>query len=257
MFCFFFIAGISLYNLYKFINFFSVSFFYSLSFYYCRWLFLKEFTQIRSGLACSFLYLALIELYKKNEKKYYFWILIGGMFHKAIFFCLVFPIFLKVMNRDLKFKEKVIYILILITPFINIKNYLNIILMKLGIHQVYLTGYYSEKDTNIVYYYSIIFLMVLIIFDKKLKSLFKIKYIFLKKVYIFSCLIGAILYHYGDIAGRLSSFFNVEFLLQDKLLKLFKNRLILRTILAVLLIGLYYVNFTLRLEIEYWNYFKN
>ena len=87
------VVGISLYNLYKFIEFFSFSFFYSLVFYYCRWIFLKEFTQIRSGLACSFLYLALIELYKKNEKRYYFWIFIGGMFHKAIFFVLFFLYF--------------------------------------------------------------------------------------------------------------------------------------------------------------------
>ncbi|AVQ17671.1 EpsG family protein [Fusobacterium mortiferum] len=250
------VAGISLYNLYKFIDFFSVSFFYSLSFYYCRWIFLKEFTQIRSALACSFLYLALIELYKKNENKYYFWILIGGMFHKAIFFCFTFPIFLKLINRSLKIKEKVIYIFILIFPIIDFKSYFNIFLSKIGIYQVYLTGRYSDKSTDIVYFYSIIFLVILTLFDKKLKLLFQRKYIFLKKVYIFSCLTGAILYHYGDIAGRLTSFFNVEFLLQDKLLSLFKNRLILKVILALFLIGLYYVNFTLKLEIEYWDYFN-
>ncbi|STO31143.1 Uncharacterised protein [Fusobacterium necrogenes] len=250
------IAGINLYNLYKFISFFSVSFFYSLSFYYCRWIFLKEFTQIRSGLACSFLYLALIELYKKKEKKYYFWVLVGGLFHKAIFFAVFFPIFLKLLNKNLEIKEKIIYIFILGFPFFNIKGYLNIILLKLGIHQVYLTGYYSEKTTNIVYFYSLFFLIVLIIFDRKLKLLFFSRYIFLKKVYIFSCLIGAILYHYGDIAGRLSSFFNVEFVLQDKLLNIFKSRFMLRIVLLLFLILLYYVNFTLKLELEYWNYFK-
>lgn len=253
---FFIVAGISLYNLYKFIDFFSVSFFYSLSFYYCRWIFLKEFTQIRNSLACSFLYLALIELYKKKERRYYFWILIGGMFHRAIFFCLIFPIFLKLLNRNLKVKEKIIYISILLVPFINTKEHLNVLLFKLGIHQVYLTGQYSEKSVDIVYFYSLVFLIILIIFDKKLKLLFQTKYIFLKKIYIFSCLTGAVLYHYGDIAGRLSSFFNVEFLLQDKLLNIFKNKFILRVILTLFLMGLYYVNFTLRLEIEYWNYFN-
>ena len=109
---------------------------------------------------------------------------------------------------------------------------------------------------DIVYFYSLVFLIILIIFDKKLKLLFQTKYIFLKKIYIFSCLTGAVLYHYGDIAGRLSSFFNVEFLLQDKLLNIFKNKFILRVILTLFLMGLYYVNFTLRLEIEYWNYFN-
>ena len=255
-FLFFIIALLSLYNVYKFINYFSVSFFYSLTFYYCRWFFTREFTQIRNGLAYSFFCLGLIELYKKNEKKYYFYILVGSLIHKSIFFCMVFPIFIKFLNRHLKSKEKFVYLTILLIPLINTKLFLNKILSALGVPQDYLIGIFSKKNTDIVYFYSILFLFVLILFDKKLKLLFRMKYIFLKKVYIFSCLTAAILFYYGYIAGRLSSFFNVEFLLQDKLLKLFKHKLILRIILSIFLILLYYINFTLRLEMEYWNYFK-
>lgn len=254
-FLFFIVALLSLYNIYKFIDYFSISFFYSVVFYYCRWFFTREFTQIRNGLAYSFFCLGLMELYKKNEKKYYFYVLIGGLIHKSIFFCILFPIFLRFLDNNLRIKEKFIYIIILLVPLINTKLLLNEILSRLGVPQGYLTGIFSEKNTDVVYFYSVLFLIILILFDKKLKLLFQTKYIFLKKVYIFSCLTGAFLYHYGDIAGRLCSFFNVEFLLQDKLLNIFKNRFILKLIIIVFLILLYYVNFTLRGEIEYWNYF--
>lgn len=253
------IATISLYNLYRFINFFSISFFYSVTFYYCRWIFLKEFTQIRSGLACSFLYLAIIELYKNNTKKYIFWVIIGGLIHKSVFFGLLLPLFLNLLNKDKKIREKGFYIFILALPLINIKKYLNIFLLKyggdFGVADVYTIGIYSERDSNITYIYSLFFLVILKIFDKKLINRFNKKYKFLKKVYIFSCFIEASLFGYGAIVGRLASFFNIEFVLQDKLLYLFKYRFFIRVFLVFLLIILYYINFTLRDELNYWNYF--
>ena len=44
------VALISLFNLKKFIEYFSKNYFYSLSFYYARYFFLKEFNQIRNVL---------------------------------------------------------------------------------------------------------------------------------------------------------------------------------------------------------------
>mgnify|MGYP003371783485 CR=1 FL=1 len=249
---FFIVALISFINLYIFINYFSNYFFYSIAFYYCRWLFLKEFTQVRSALACSFFYIGLIFLYKKKYLYYFFCILLGGVFHKAILFCLIFPLFIYFYQK--KYINKIVYILIIFLPFINTKIILNNILLKMKlIDPVYLIGEYSKRQSYIGIYYSLFSLMILYFFNKKLKKIEK--YNFLKRIYIFSIFISSSLFYYGDITGRLSSFFNVEFLLHDKVLKIFKNKILIKIIMVIFLILMYKINFTNRLEYEYWNYF--
>lgn len=246
---FFIVALITLMNIYFFINYFSQNFFCSLIFYYTRWFYLKEYTQSRNALACSFFYIGLIFLEKKKYFKYYLLIFLGGLFHKSIFFCMTFPIFKYFLEKKKyeNLNKKIIYILIFILPFINIKEILNKILLKYNlISTTYLTGYYSAKQTYIGVFYSIFFLVVILILDIKLK---KIKnYIFLKKLYLYSIFIGNILFYYGAISGRLSSFFNVEFLLQDKILKIIKNKMIIKFFMILFLIFLYKINIVNRLE---------
>lgn len=170
------IAGISFVNLYKIINYFSVSYFYSITFYYCRWIFQKEFSGIRNALACSVFYIALIKLYENNIKKYYFLIIISGLIHKSMFFYLCLPIFYKFLNKNKKLKEKIIYIIIILLPpimlFMNLKEKLNFLLIKAGVPSAYVYGAYFEKSTDVVYYYSIFFLIVLIFFNEKLTNIF-------------------------------------------------------------------------------------
>ena len=247
------VAIISFTNLYIFINYFSSYYFYSLAFYYTRWMFLKEFTQIRSALACSFFYVGLIFLEKKKYYKYIIFVIIGSIFHKSILFCVSYPIFLYfVKNKKI---EKIIYGSILLLPMINTKEILNKILLNLKlVHPTYLIGYYSSRNSYIGVYYSILFLILLVILNKKLKKIKK--YNFLKELYIYSVFISSSLFYYGDITGRLSSFFNVEFLLQDKMLKIFKNKLLIKFLMIIFLILLYKSNFTNRLENEYLPYFK-
>ena len=125
--------------------------------------------------------------------------------------------------------------------------------MKL-IDPIYLIGEYSKRQSYVGIYYSFFFLIILCFFSKKLKKIDKYK--FLKEVYIFSAFISSSLFYYGEIAGRLSSFFNIEFLLHDKILKIFKNKILIKIIMVIFLILMYKVNFTNRLEYEYWEYFS-
>ena len=246
-------AAICMINLYKFISFFSVSFFSSIIFYYCRWLFLRDFTQIRSGIACSFFYLGLIELYKKRKLKFLLYILIGAGFHKAILIGLILPLYLYMVNKFKLFRI-VLYISIVTIPLLHLRNFLENFLILCGIPIVYIKGIYSVSKSNIVYNYSVCFLVVLIIFEKYLYKI-KYKFIFLKAIYLLSCFLGAIFLGFGDISGRLASYFNTEFILQDKLLYCLKNKIIYKIIWIIFIVLLYYVNFTKRLEFEYWNYF--
>lgn len=242
---FFIVAMISLINISMFINYFSNYFFYSLAFYYTRWLFLKEFTQIRSGLACSFLYLGFIQLHKNKYKNYVLLILIGSIFHKSILFGLTFPIFNYFFNK--KYFDKLIFILIFILPFINTKIFINKLLINIsGINSVYLTGVYSKRDNYIGVYYSFLFLGIILIFSYYLKKFQKFK--LLKNLFIYSVFISGSLFYYGDIAGRLSSFFNVEFVLHDKFINIFKNKIFIKILMVIFLLLLFKINFIDRIE---------
>lgn len=246
---FFIVATITLINLYFFINYFSEAFFCSLIFYYTRWFYLKEYSQSRNALACSFFYVGLIFLEKKKYYKYCLLVILGGMFHKSIFFCLTFPVFkyfFEQKNYE-KIYRKIIYLLIFILPLINTKEILNKILIKYNlVKKAYLTGYYSSRKTYIGVFYSLGFLLIILFLNKKLKQ--TKKYEFLKSIYVYSVFITSSLFYYGDITGRLSSFFNVEFLLQDKILKIYKNKTLIKILMILFLIFLYKLNVVNRLE---------
>lgn len=253
---FFIVAMISLINISIFINYFSNYFFYSLAFYYTRWLFLKEFTQIRSGLACSFLYLGFIQLHKNKYRNYILLILIGSIFHKSVLFGLTFPIFNYFFNK--KYFDKLVLIFIFILPFINTKIFLDKMLVQvLSKNSVYLTGVYSNRNNYIGVYYSFLFLGIILFFNYYFKKSEKLK--LLKNLFVYSVFINSSLFYYGDICGRLSSFFNVEFVIQDKFVKIFKNKVLIKVLMIIFLILLFKINFINRTEkviVPYKTYFQ-
>lgn len=253
---FFIVAMISLINISIFIDYFSNYFFYSLAFYYTRWLFLKEFTQIRSGLACSFLYLGFIQLHKNKYRNYVLLILVGSIFHKSVLFGLTFPVFNYFFSK--KYLDKLVLISIFILPFINTKIYLNKVLVHiLGKNSIYLTGMYSTRNDYIGVYYSFLFLAIILFLNYYFKKYSKLK--FLRNLFIYSVFINSSLFYYGDICGRLSSFFNVEFVIQDKFLNIFKNKILIKILMVIFLILLFKVNFMDRSEkiiVPYKTYFE-
>lgn len=240
---FFLVALISLINLHIFINYFSDYYFYALTFYYTRWIFLKEFMQIRNGLACSFIYLAFIELEKNNWKKYLFLVIVGSLFHKAVLIGLCFPIFLKFYKYH--WIKICTLVSILSLPVINLKEYLIPILLKIGVPEVYVTGYYSVRKSNMVIYYGIVILIMFLILNKYFTDR---KIIFLRKTYVFSILLSVVLLGFGDVGGRLPSFFNVEFLIESRLIKVFKQRKTIKILAIIFLLLLFKVNFINRTE---------
>ena len=98
------VAFLSLYFLFKFINYLDKENFYFILFgyvsiYYLQW----NMSTIRQGLAISIFLYSTIFLFEKKYKKYLFFILIGGLFHKTLFLAfLIYPIFkLKIKDRYL------------------------------------------------------------------------------------------------------------------------------------------------------------
>ena len=242
---FFIVAMVSLINISIFINYFSNYFFYSLAFYYTRWLFLKEFTQIRSGLACSFLYLGFIQLHKNKYRNYILLILVGSIFHKSVLFGLTFPIFNYFFSK--KYFDKLILISIFILPFINTKIFFDKILVHvLNKNSIYLTGVYSSRNDYIGVYYSFLFLGIILFFNFYFKKSEKLN--LLKNLFVYSVFINSSLFYYGDICGRLSSFFNLEFVIQNKFLEIFKNKIFIKVLMIIFLVLLFKINFINRVE---------
>lgn len=73
----------------------SINPFLVLLLYYSHFFLLQEMTQIRNGLACSFLYLAILSHLKSKIKLTLFWILLASLFHISSLFYLLLLFFKK------------------------------------------------------------------------------------------------------------------------------------------------------------------
>lgn len=248
---------ITMINLYRFFNYFSKYFFYSLTFYYIRWLFLKDFNQIRNGIASSFLLVSFIFLKEKKYKKFIFIILLGSLFHKTIIIGLTLPLFLTFFNN--KKYQYIILIICFILPFINMKKYLNLIFIPIfGSESVYLTGIYSTKENNLAAYYLYIIFTIIYILNRILKKKYK-NQDYLEGILAYSLFFNSLFFYFGDLGGRLTSYFNVEYVIEDKFLGIFKPRFIVKFTLLLFLLLLFKINFINRTEnniLPYRTYFQ-
>lgn len=256
---FFIVAMISFVNLKKFLDYFSESYFYSLAFYYARYFFLKEFTQIRNGLAYSFILVSLIHLYEKNKKLFILYVIIAGSFHKSAYFVLSFFIVEKLLDK--KIFRRIALILIPIIPFLEMKSIIikvikYIVKGKEIYLDAYLTGVFSKASSGyIAIIFSIILLYIFTIFYKKIFYNKKSK--FLYKSYLYSVIISALFWGFGDIQGRLASIFNTEFVIVDKVPRIIRNKMCIKVLMILYLVVVYYMCFIKRynLEQEYLPYF--
>lgn len=172
-------------------------------------------------------------------------ILIGSIFHKSILFGLTFPIFNYFFNK--KYFDKLILVSIFILPLFNTKTFLDKIFVHvLSKNSVYLMGVYSNRNNYMGVYYSLIFLVIVLFFSYYFKKSERLK--LLKNIFIYSTFISSSLFYYGDISGRLSSFFNVEFVMQDKFIDIFKNKIFIKVLMIIFLVLLFKINFINRVE---------
>lgn len=253
----FFSSLITMINLYKFFNYFSNYFFYSITFYYVRWLFLKDFIQIRNAIASSFLLVSFIYLKEKQYKKFIFLILFGCLFHKTIIIGLTLPIFQYFYGKT-RYRN-IILLVCCILPFINTKKYLNAILIPIfGSDNIYLTGMYSTRESNLAVYYLYFIFIIIYFFNRLLKKKYK-NQDFLEGILVYSLFFNSLFFYFGDLGGRLVSYFNIEYVIEDKVLKILKPRFLIKTIMILFLLLLFKINFINRLEknlLPYKTYFQ-
>lgn len=200
-----FVAFLSLYFIFKFINYLDEKNFYFILFgyvsiYYLQW----NMSTVRQGLAISIFLYSTIYLFEKKYKKYLFLILIGGLFHKSLFLALlIYPIF------KLKIKDKYL-IISFFCLFIfrkEIFRVLEFLILKYRIsYSSYVLGFVKNqllssgiKKTFIIR--ALIYLSISYLSQKKiLKTNYKIYVI--KKIACFLMLSNLILQSYGNVAVR-------------------------------------------------------
>ena len=200
-----FVAFLSLYFIFKFINYLDEKNFYFILFgyvsiYYLQW----NMSTVRQGLAISIFLYSTIFLFEKKYKKYLFFILVGGLFHKTLFLAfLIYPIFkLKIKDRFLIisffclfiFRKEIFSILefLILNYRISYSSYI------LGFvkNQLLNSGIKKTFIIRVLIYLSISYLSQ----KKILKTNYKIYVI--KKIACFLMLSNLILQSYGNVAIR-------------------------------------------------------
>ena len=199
------VAFLSIYFLFKFINYLDKENFYFILFgyvsiYYLQW----NMSTLRQGVAITIFLYSTIFLFEKKYKKYLFFILIGGLFHKTLFLAfLIYPIF--------KFKIKDRYLIIVFFALFifrkEIFGVLEFFILKYRIsYSSYILGFVknqllSSGITKTFIIRVLIYLSISYLSQKKiLKTNYKIYVI--KKIACFLMLSNLILQSYGNVAIR-------------------------------------------------------
>ncbi|PGH20186.1 hypothetical protein RN96_11465 [Fusobacterium polymorphum] len=200
-----FVAFLSLYFIFKFINYLDEKNFYFILFgyvsiYYLQW----NMSTVRQGLAISIFLYSTIFLFEKKYKKYLFFILVGGLFHKTLFLAfLIYPIFkLKIKDRFLIISFFCLFIfrkeIFSILEFLILKYRISYSSYILGFvkNQLLNSGIKKTFIIRVLIYLSIAYL------SKKqiLKTNYKVYVI--KKIACFLMLSNLLLQSYGNVAIR-------------------------------------------------------
>ena len=159
---------------------------------------------VRQGLAISIFLYSTIFLFEKKYKKYLFFILVGGLFHKTLFLAfLIYPIFkLKIKDRFLIISFFCLFIfrkeIFSILEFLILKYRISYSSYILGFvkNQLLNSGIKKTFIIRVLIYLSISYLSQ----KKILKTNYKIYVI--KKIACFLMLSNLILQSYGNVAIR-------------------------------------------------------
>lgn len=216
--------------------------------YYVRFFFLRDFNQIRYGLAINIIMLSIF--YFKKKWKFLFLNLIAILVHKS-----VLAFFLMSWLFNIRISSKKVFSILgiaFLANFIisgNIEN-VNIILGKI-INQEYITVSYgisvSKGYSNPILWYQLIVLIILVLMKK---YLYKNEYYeMLKNIYMISFVVLVIFMPWGVVSGRISSIFStVEIFIFPLFISGVKNKIKAKILFAVVFTILAYINIYIRLN---------
>ncbi|WP_338981970.1 EpsG family protein [Fusobacterium nucleatum] len=167
---------LSLYLIFKFINYLDKNNFYFILFgyfsiYYLQW----NLSTIRQGLAISVFLYSTIFLFEKKYEKYLFFVLLGGLFHKSLFLAIfLYPIF----KYKIKDKYLIMIFLILFVFKRELFEVLEFFILKYKIsYSSYILGFVKKQLINpgVTKTYIIRALIYLFLFYLSKKKISKIR----------------------------------------------------------------------------------
>ena len=243
------ITFLSLYLIFKFINYLDKKNFYFILFgyvsiYYLQW----NMSTVRQGLAISVFLYSTIFLFEKRYEKYLFFVLLGGLFHKSLFLAIfLYPIF----KYKIKDKYLIIIFFILFIFKKELFELLEFFILKYKIsYNSYVLGSVKNQliNSGVTKTYIIRALIYLFLFYLSKKKLAKLDYklYVIKKIACFLMISNFILQSYG-IAIRAIKPYEIFIILSFfYLIKHFTRFSLLIKQVAIMLINIgyffYYIN---------------
>jgi hypothetical protein len=247
------IALLTYYFIFSSLNYYSKYFYIGFLVYFLRFMLLRDFNQIRAGLAISIVIYAIRFISKKKLIKYLFWIIIASSIHISTIIALPFY-----WISQIKFQKKHILFLIILSIIVNFTSF-PILLAKyvfdlFSLGTSYVTGslaYSSGLDNPVIWYQLLILIMYS--FFEKILSIKQKEYYIIRNLYLFSILFLIIFNDLAVIGGRLSTIFaTLEIFIIPSLFYVFKNKILLNILVIISLTILFYANIYSRLGSVYY-----
>lgn len=229
--------------------------FISLGIYFVRFYFLRDFNQIRQGVACTIILYSTLFLSDKNKKKYFLYVIIATLFHRVALIGFVAYFF----NLYIKESRRKIYVMLLFSIFISLLPMQKIIYL-LSFNLIDPAYFFDEINAFTLGLFNPTTLMqffILVVFvnlENALKNRQKNYYV-LRNLYTLSTLILVSLNQLAVIAGRVSTVYaTLEIIIIPSFIYCFKNKIIVSLLIFLYIIVMFYINVYLRLGADYWPY---
>ena len=226
----------------------------ALGLYFLRFFFLRDLNQIRAGLALAIVLYNIENINDKNVRKFYFYTILAALFHKTALLLIPFYYLNTFLTNRGSVKLITILFLSFCFSFINVKNFLNEIIVKyIPSASSYTQGYLSESGNvfSIIVLYQVVLFMIFVLSEKYLKNK-QIHYFTIRNMLFCSLFLLFVFNDFGILSARLSTVFaTVEILILPSFICLFKEKWAIKLWCFTFFVLLFYVNVYKRLGDEY------
>lgn len=253
---FFIIGFLSMFFLFKSLKKYTPFVFIALGLYFLRFFFLRDLNQIRAGVALVIVLYNLDNIHNERTRKFYFYTILGALFHKTALLLIPFYYLNKHINKKRDAKNWILLILFFsfLFSFVNVKEYLNQLIIEVFPSAMsYTQGYLSESGNvfSIIVLYQVVIFIIFLLNEKRLVEKQEC-YQTLRNMLFFSLLLLFVFNDFAILSSRLSTLFATsEILILSSFLFLFKQKFVIKIFLFAFYAILFYINVFLRLGDNY------
>lgn len=254
VFHFFVIGLLSMFFVFRSVNKYTSYVYIALGLYFLRFFFLRDLNQIRAGVALAIVLYNIENINNKNVRKFYFYTILAALFHKTALILIPFYYLNVYLTNRAPYKLILILLISFSFSFINLKDYLNVIIIKyFPSASSYTQGYLSESGNvfSIIVLYQVVMFILFVLSEKRLINK-QIHYYTIRNMLFCSLFLLFVFNDFGILSARLSTVFaTAEILILPSFIYLFKQKWVIKLCYFAFFILLFYINVYKRLGEEY------